>query len=272
MRALLVICFLFPTVAVAGRGSSLEKIQVAIRTGNADVIVAELERAERLVCARCVAPVMVLLEHPNPRVREVAAWWFARRPVLKAAVTRTSLVKLADADASKAVAAADALASLRAVDSLPALADAMSRPEAQVRLSAIRAFGEIADPRGEAAVVSALLDTAPGVRRAAVEAYAALRGMRDGEPIVRLLGDTDPGVRREATAVVGELRTALARVGLEAALRADSDALVRRNAAWALGKLASSGSRPVLKAAAESDPVAYVRSVAAASLVHLGEG
>jgi HEAT repeat protein len=272
MRTFLAICFLLPTTAAAGRGGSFAQIESAIQTGNGDVIIAELERAERLICARCAGPVMELLGHPNPRVREAAAWWFARRPFLKQAVTSASLARLASADAGEAVAAAGVLASLRDVDSLAALGAALLRPEAQLRQAAVRALGDIADPRAEAAVLSALTDEAPDVRGAAVRAYAALRGIRDGGPLVRLLGDTDPGVRRDTAAVVGKLRTALARVGLEAALRADSDALVRRNAAWALGKLGDGASRPVLEEAAESDPVAYVRSVARASLVDLGGG
>ena len=67
--------------AVAGRGSSPQAVQLAIRSGSPDAIKAELERAEHLVCVSCVDMVMPLLDNNNQGIREVAAWWIARRGV-----------------------------------------------------------------------------------------------------------------------------------------------------------------------------------------------
>src|SRR5688572_12846989 len=75
----------------AGRGSSYSQIMSAIRTNNADVIASELERAERLPCGACVAPVMQLLDNDDYRIREVAAWWFARRPAQKVEIRDTAI-------------------------------------------------------------------------------------------------------------------------------------------------------------------------------------
>jgi hypothetical protein len=65
--------------AVAGRGASPQSVQRAIASGSPDAIKAELERAEHLVCVSCVDMVMPLLDNNNQGIREVAAWWIARR-------------------------------------------------------------------------------------------------------------------------------------------------------------------------------------------------
>src|SRR5678816_590786 len=65
--------------ALAGRGSSPGAIQSAIASGGVDAIQSELERAEHLVCPSCVRMVRPLLDHPDQRVRQVAAWWLGRR-------------------------------------------------------------------------------------------------------------------------------------------------------------------------------------------------
>src|SRR5687768_16016627 len=70
---------LLSTPAFGGRGGSPEAIRAAIDSGSVDAISAELERAERLVCAACLPMVSPLVDHPDARVRQVASWWLARR-------------------------------------------------------------------------------------------------------------------------------------------------------------------------------------------------
>ena len=65
--------------AQAGRGGSYQAIQSAIAANSVDAIQAELERAEHLVCAGCTDMVLPLVDHLDSRVRQVAAWWLARR-------------------------------------------------------------------------------------------------------------------------------------------------------------------------------------------------
>ena len=266
-KTIIVLSLLVSSVALAGRGGSYARIVGAIQTNDADTIIAELERAERLVCARCVEPVMELLDHDDYRVREVAAWWFARRPMLKAAITMQSLARVAGSDSEAAAKAADVLGTFRHPAVIPALANLLQRemsPEAKV--AAVRALGTIAHPAGEAAIVGALSDPDAGTRAAATTAYYELRGLRDGAPLLGRLADENPSVRREAAAVIGNLRTPGSRVALEGLLGSDPDALVRRNAAWALGQLNDPLARPALQRAADSDPVVYVRSVAKSGL------
>lgn len=253
--------------AEAGRGSSTSAILSAIRSGSVDAIVTELERAEFLVCGECVEPVLALLDHPDYRVREVAAWWIARRPILATEVHDLSIARLYGDDPTAARNAADALGSLRRPDAIPALAYAAGRQElpAETRRAAVQALGLIASPSVQPAIVAAMADPAAEVRLEAVRAYRDLRADRTGEPAAALLGDADALVRREAAAVVGVFAWAGARLALEQLLASDPDALARRNAAWALGRIGDPASRPALDAASRNDPSSLVRSVAAAS-------
>jgi hypothetical protein len=268
MRTLTFLAVLGAAAAAhAGRGATYGRMVDAIRTNDADAIIAEVERAERLVCARCVAPMMELLDHDEYRVREVAAWWFARRPMLKNAITLQSLARLSGGDAKAAEHAADVLGTFRHPAVIPALAQALGAGHpAATKVALVRALGTIADPAGEPAIVAALSDPAPETRAAAATAYHALREARGGEPLVALLRDGDARVRREATAASGNLPTPAARAALEEALASDPDPLVRRNAAWALKQLGDPASRAALQRAADEDPVMYVRSVAKSAL------
>src|SRR5262245_49069663 len=92
----------FAGTATAGRGGSAANIQNAINSTSQDAIIAELERAERLVCDACIAPVMSLLDDSRYEVREAAAWWFARRPVMKVALAQQATADLAGSDSEMA--------------------------------------------------------------------------------------------------------------------------------------------------------------------------
>ena len=257
--------------ADAGRGGSQSRIVSAIRSTNADAIIAELERAERLVCPACVEPVMALLDHDDYRVREAAAWWIARRPAHKVAVHELSVARLYGNDARLARNAADALGTFRHPRALPALGYAAARLDlsAEARAAAVQAIGTIGHPGGEPALVTALADPAPEVRVSAVKALLALRGIRSGDSLIPLLRDGDVQVRRQVTVVMGTLKSPSARAGLEQLLASDPDSLVRRNAAFALGRLGDAASRAALETAAAGDSSSLVRSVARASITSL---
>jgi HEAT repeat protein len=269
--ALTLVAGLVPSVAQAGRGSSYSQIMSAIQTGNADVISFELERAERLVCGACVEPVMNLLDSDDARIREVAAWWFARRPAQKAEIHDLAVARLYADDSTLARNAADALGTFRHPQALPALAYAAGRTDlsAEARAHAVQAVGTIGHPAGLPTVVAAMQDGDATVRLAAVRAYDSLRGDRDAAPVVALVGDADVTVRREAIGVVGRYRQAAARPALEVVLTSDNDEMARRNAAWALGMIGDEASRAVLTAAAKGDASSLVRSVATAAITRL---
>jgi HEAT repeat protein len=269
--ALAITATLPPSSAQAGRGSSYSQVMSAIQTGNADVITFELERAERLVCGACIEPVMHLLDSDDARIREVAAWWFARRPAQKAEIHDLAVARLYADDPTLARNAADALGTFRHPDALPALTYAASRTDLapEARAHAVAAIGTIGHPAGRPAVEAAMKDVDPTVRLAAVRAYDSLRGDRDAAPVVALVGDADVTVRREAIAAVGRYRQPAARAALETILTTDSDEMARRNAAWALGMIGDEASRSVLTTAAKNDASSLVRSVATAAITKL---
>ena len=70
------------TPAFAGKGGSAALITQAIHSGSTDAIIAEVERTEALMCEDCVTHGDRLTEDNRYAVREVAAWWFAKRPAL----------------------------------------------------------------------------------------------------------------------------------------------------------------------------------------------
>src|SRR5262249_44405941 len=72
-----------PGAAIAGKGGSAELIQAAVSSRSIDAIIAEVERTEMLACDECTQIVTGLTQDSRYPVREVAAWWFAKRPALR---------------------------------------------------------------------------------------------------------------------------------------------------------------------------------------------
>lgn len=256
--------------ATAGRGGSAARIQNAINTRSSDAIIAELERAERLICDACIAPVMELLDDDRYEVREAAAWWFARRPVMKRQLAERSVADLAGDDSRLARNAADILGTFRHPDAIEALAAASARTElsAEARAHAVRALGRIGHADANGALAAAMGDADATVRYEALAAWLDIRRQDGAAPVVALIDDADARVRAKAAAVAGELREASARVALEAQLASDPDPSVRRNAAWALGRIGDRASRDALEAA-RSDASSLVRTTARAAISQL---
>src|SRR5262245_18138874 len=69
--------------AHAGKGGSAALIQAAVNSTSVDALIAEVERTEMLGCEECIHIITNLTEDPRLAVRDVAAWWFAKRPVLR---------------------------------------------------------------------------------------------------------------------------------------------------------------------------------------------
>lgn len=256
--------------ALAGRGGSAERIANAQATGSVDAIIAEVERAERLTCDRCVPVVMDLLDDDRYEVREVAAWWFARRAKLKVELSARATTDLAGSDSRMARNGADLLGAFMDPRAVSTLTAAVGRTalSADARLAAVRALGMIGHPAGRAGVTTGLSDADASVRLAALDAWPRLRTVSDAAPVVALLADGDARVRAAAAGVIGGERDASGRAQLEQVLTSDTDANVRRNAAWALGQLGDAASRPALSAAT-TDPSPLVRATAKAALTAL---
>jgi hypothetical protein len=257
-------------VAYAGKGGSAALVEAAINSRSTDAIIAEVERTENLICADCVQLITNLTEDSRFSVREVAAWWFAKRPVLKDMLASQFSAELAHGSAVQVRNAADFLGFTKTYSALPLLTSAMSRGElgAEAKLALVRAVGYMAHIDGNAALTTAMSDSAASVRAAAVTAWRDVLGQKTAQPVVARLGDSDAKVRAQAATVVGGLLEQSARPALEALVVSDGDSVVRRNAAWALGQLGNAGSRAALTLAS-GDSSALVRGVAKASLAQL---
>ena len=268
--AAVAILALAPSAAFAGKGGSAAAIRAAIASSSPDAIIAELERTESLICEDCVQLVTNLTEDSRFEVREVAGWWFARRPALKDMLAVQFSADLATGDTVKVRNAADFLGSTKTYEALPQLRTAIHRAElgTEAKLALVRAAGSIAHVRGNEVLSTAMADSAPGVRAAAVVAWRDVLDQKTAEPVVALLGDGDATVRANAATVVGGMLEQSARPALEAIVLRDPDSFARRNAAWALGQLGNAASRGAL-VQATTDASALVRGAAKAALSSL---
>ncbi len=257
------------STASAGKGGSAALIETAIRSGSVDAITAELERSESLMCGECVDLVAGLLDDDRYAVREVAAWWLAKRPALKTAFANQFTIELAIGDTLQVRNAADFLGRTRTYTALPTLREAIKRDlGADAKIAMVRAVGFMGHTGGVPVLVTATADGDATVRAAALRQWREIRGQTSAGPAASLLADTDARVRAEAVTVVGAMRDASALATLETLVVADPDPFVRRNAAWALGELRQASSRKALTAAS-TDASGLVRGVAAASLAML---
>jgi len=255
--------------AYAGKGGSAGLIRSAIQSGSVDAIIAEIERAESLMCGECVDLVAGLLDDERYEVREVAAWWFAKRPALKDAMAQQFVVELASGDTIQTRNAADFLGRTKTYTALPALRVAIGRQlGAEAKVAIVRAVELMGHKDGVPVLTTALGDADATVRAAAVKAWREIRGQRTAAPIVPLLADPDAKVRAHAATVVGALREQSGRAQLEVIVTSDADPFARRNAAWALGRLGQAASREALTRAT-SDESGLVRMVAKAALASL---
>ena len=255
--------------AFAGKGGSAGLIRTAIQSGSVDAITAEIERAESLMCEECVGLVTNLLEDDRYEVREVAAWWFAKRPALRDIMAAQFTDELATGNTIQTRNAADFLGRTRTYKSLPTLRAAISRDVgAEAKVAMVRAVKFMAHIDGNPVLVTAMTDANATVRAAAVNAWRDIRHQKSAAAVVAMLNDSDSTVRAEAATVVGAMGETSARLQLEAIVVGDADPIARRNAAWALGKVGTSASRDALTTAT-ADKSGLVRMVARTSLATL---
>jgi HEAT repeat protein len=253
----------------AGKGGSAALIEQAVASGSIDAIKAEVERTEMLSCSACIDTMIALTADDRYEVREVAAWWFAKRPVLKNVMVAQMVDDLANGDAIHVRNAADFLGRVREFKALPGLRSAFGRGlTAEARFAIVRAAGFMAHTSGNPILQAAMSDADAGVRAEAVIGWRDVLQQTSAAPVEPLLADSDARVRAEAATVLGAYRDAAARTQLEQLVVHDADPSVRRNAAWALAKIGSVDSRPALLTASQ-DASPLVRGVAQAALAQL---
>jgi HEAT repeat protein len=268
-----------PATALAGKGSSPEAIRAAIQSNSVDAISAELERAERLLCGACVVMVKPLVDHQDKRVRQVAAWWLARRG-LRSELAVQMTGRLAQPDSTLARNAADVLGGMRHLKAVEPLGAALHNPvfDAQARSAMALALGRIGEPAAAPALVSALSAKDAPVRASALQALRELRGPLDPRPAAALLRDPAEDVRMEAAYTVASRGRTLdpnSRDQVTAALidrlGRDPSASIRRKAAWALGEIGASQALAgsALRGSSLGDADLSVRTLARAAITRL---
>jgi HEAT repeat protein len=194
--------------------------------------------------------------------------------------------------------AAEILGVLRDADSAPALAEALSDPEFDVRMRVAKALGAVGGQRARRALVGALTDEnrwsvirisdllaemGPVVVSELIEAFPAMGrasriatidliahvGEGSATPfLVERLDDLDRDIRARAAAALGRIGDERAIAGLLAALQ-DAEWPVRSMAAKALGDQKVARAVPSLQASL-CDPEWWVRSNAADALRRTG--
>lgn len=256
--------------AYAGKGGSNAAIMQAVQSGSTGAIVAEVERTEGLACTECVQTITNLLEDNRYQVREVAAWWFAKRVALKEVMAHEFITELGSGGSIDVRNAADFLGATVYLKSLPALRAAITRSglSSEAKLSIVRAVKFMAHVGGNPVLVTAMTDADPVVRAAAVTAWRDILGQTTATAVEPSLRDGDASVRAAAAGVIGAMHDTAATSTLEQLVTNDTDPFVRRNAAWALGKLGSQTSRLALTTAS-TDKSGLVRGVAKAALAAL---
>ena len=239
------------STAYAGTGGSEANIQAAVNSGSVDSIIAEVERAEGLMCEECIATVMNLTEDNRFAVREVAAWWIAKRPGLTEATAQGMLGDLQSGDSIKVRNAADFLGAVRYYGALPSLQTTLlaGNLSTEAKLSIVRAVGYMAHVKGNVTLQTAMGDSAPEVRALAIKVWRDVLDQKDAGTVPNYLTDPDARVRAEAAGVVGWARTPSAVGALVKIVTTDPDSSARRNAAWALGQIGSVAAAPALTAA-----------------------
>ncbi len=253
--------------AFAGKGGSAQLVTQAIQSGSVDAIIAEVEKTESLICNDCIQPITNLTEDSRYAVRQVAAWWFAKRPQLQEAMATGFLSDLSSSDSIRVRNAADFLGTTKMYTALPALRAAIHKGglSSEAKLALVNAAGVMAHVDGNEILATAMGDNDPAVRAAAIVAWRNVLHQSETSQIVALLGDSDALVRANAATTVGAMNAVGAHTTLETMVVGDADPSVRRAAAWALGKLGQGSSRTALLQAS-SDKSGLVRGVAKASL------
>jgi hypothetical protein len=143
--------------------STGDRIKSVAASGSMMAIWETLEHGERVECLDCIPSVEPLLYNPDPRTREIAAWWLRRRVFGvfgKGEVYERTLQTLAsDPLPTKRAYAAYALGEFLAAPGIEACASAIDRDgDPTVRAAAATALGRLNDD-GRGALTKALGDT-----------------------------------------------------------------------------------------------------------------
>ncbi len=214
-------------------------------------LLAETARAlGRIGDALAFEPLLALLGHDEPAVRQAAVTAVAAlgHPALAAAMTRL----LKSPDAATRESAVRIVEASRCVECCEAVIAACDDASETVRSAAVEAVAALDDPRATPTVLSALARGSGRVREAAARALRSAGGPGVGPALTEALADSNPWVRYFAARSLGHHRHApaadtLARLATESATPHVAIAAVD-----ALGAIGGAQARTTLIACAAS--------------------
>jgi HEAT repeat protein len=250
--------------------SSADAIKSAAVGGAPTLIWATLEHGEKIECLDCIAYVAPLLYDPNPKNREIAAWWLRRRAIGvfgPGEIYQQTLQMLASGtDPINRMYAANALGEFLFDPGIAACAQAVIHDgDARVRAASASALGRLNDD-GSGALGAAMSDSDPSVKLAALSAAGNINAFSSFSAAAGLTTDPTAQVRRRAVEVLDGLNARDTVAAVAAAAQNDTDAGVRAAACHALGTFADAAAAPLLTNLSQNDPDQFVRDEAAIAL------
>jgi hypothetical protein len=228
-----------------------EQLVTAIESNTAPTtLVALLEYGERVECHACVPLLQrAVLEHRDPEVRRISAWWLRHRIFALAPImAQMKSVLATDTSATRRARAALAIGEFMDPNGFEPLRDAaMGDAEPTVRAAAVTALGRLNHSGANPILSVALRDAAVEVRRAAVGQILLVNFFRDHDALLETLVDSDDEVRMRSARLLGTFRVAEAVPALRGMLETDANVRVRQAAAWALGRIGGEAARGALR-------------------------
>jgi len=186
------------------------------------------------------------MEHPDPRVRSVAADALGSAPPDRAEEACVALrTALDDGRPDVRYAAALSLGELADGEAVDRLVHMLEDRDIMPRQAAAISLGRIGDKAGVEPLINALAEGPPDVRFQAISSLVELDGVRAVAPLMVALEDHDPEVRGSAAAGLGDLEAHEAADAI-AGLLGDTLETVRVEAAYALGRLRDPRGLPAL--------------------------
>jgi HEAT repeat protein len=257
--------------------STTDRIKAVASSGSMLAIWQTLEHGERVECLDCIPYVEPLMYDPNPRTREIAAWWLRRRlfgvfnkgPNGEPGVYERTVQTLAnDPDPIRRQYAANAVGEFLLGDGVDAVSTSIFKDnEPAVRAAAAAALGRRHE-EGKGALSKALGDSDARVKLAALKSAGRINGFSDAPSVIHLTSDGDATVRRNAAQLIGSLQLKDGVDGLMA-LAKDPDAEVRNAACYSLGVLRDPKARDLLDDVSKNDANGLVRDQALIALRRL---
>lgn len=253
--------------------STGDRIKSAAASGSMMAIWETLEHGERVECIDCIPSVEPLIYDPNPRTREISAWWLRRRVFgvwgPGQVYERTIQTLANDPNATRRAYAAEALGEFLAAPGVDAVSTAITKDsDPNVRAAAAKALGRL-NSDGKGALSTALNDSDGKVKLAALRSAGRINKFADVANVTKLTSDGDANVRRTAAEVIGTLRAKDGVSSLMNIAKNDPDANVRNAACHSLGALHDAQARPVLEDISRTDTNTLVRDQAAIALRRL---